>query len=67
MKRYEVTITPKQITYCGSWTSGQYTVEVCAVDSAKAISQARRDRADEEGRLAPSVSYRARIIRSEEA
>lgn len=61
-KAYEVTVTPKQTTYAGSWVSGEYTVEVFAESASKAITKARQDRNAEEGRHGVKAAYKARVI-----
>ena len=61
-KTYEVTITPKETTYCGSWVSGEYTETVYAKSASAAITAARQERLNQEGRYAPKVTYKARLI-----
>jgi hypothetical protein len=60
-KTYQVTITPKETIYSGSWVSGEYSVEVYAKSASAAITAARQERLDQEGRYAPKVSYKAKI------
>ena len=60
-KVYEVTVTPKETTYCGSWVSGEYTVDAYAKSASAAITAARRERLDQEGRYAPKVTYKAKV------
>jgi hypothetical protein len=60
-KTYEITVTPKETTYCGSWVSGEYTVEVNATSRSAAIKAAREDRLYQEGRYAPKVTYKAKL------
>jgi hypothetical protein len=60
-KAYEVTITPKFVTYAGSWAGGEYTVTVFAKDKAQAIKRARADRADNEGPAATPAKFTARM------
>jgi hypothetical protein len=60
-KTYEVTITPKETIYSGSWVSREYTVEVYAKSASAAITAARQERLDQEGRYAPKVSYKAKV------
>jgi len=60
-KTYEVTITPKETIYSGSWVSKEYTVEVNATSRSAAITAARQERLDQEGRYAPKVAYKAKV------
>lgn len=60
LRRYHVTVTPKVLSYAGSYTFGAYTVVVEALSAAKAISKARKDRRDEEGRHVPAATFQAR-------
>ena len=41
-KVYVVTVTPKMKLYSGSWSNGQYNVEVYADSANDAIKRARR-------------------------
>lgn len=41
MKTYVVTIRPKYAAHAGSWSAGEYTVEVYAKDRPAAIKRAR--------------------------
>jgi hypothetical protein len=62
LHRYRVTVTPKIVTYAGSDTYGEYTVEVDAYDRADAIKSVRRERNDNEGRYGVPATYRASRI-----
>lgn len=57
-RTYVVTITPKHKAYAGSWSSGEYTVEVYAKDRNHAIRQARAGY--EDSRVNPAT-FRARL------
>ncbi len=63
LREYDVTVTPNITTYSGGATFGEYTVRVLAESYAKALQEARRDRRDEEGRLAVPASFKARWVR----
>jgi hypothetical protein len=56
---YRVTITPKVIMYSGSYVGGEYSVDVYAKDSKDAVSKARRQRTDQEGRMAGTATFKA--------
>ena len=56
---YQVTITPKTTMYSGSYIGGEYSVDIYAKDSKEAVSKARKQRTDEEGRMAGSATFRA--------
>lgn len=43
---YIVTIRPRYAAHAGSWSAGEYTVEVFAKDRAEAIRRARADYED---------------------
>jgi hypothetical protein len=60
-KTYEVTVTPVQILYSGSWVGGEYTVEVYAKSASSAITKARQDRTAEEGRCGVKATYKAKV------
>ena len=60
-KAYNVTVTPKETTYCGSWVSGEYTEVVYAKSASAAITAARQERLNQEGRYAPKVTYKAKL------
>ena len=64
-KAYEVTVTPKETTYCGSWVSGEYSVEVKATSRSAAIKAVREDRLYQEGRYAPKVAYKAKLTQAD--
>lgn len=59
---YQVTVTPKMTTYSSGGVHGQYTVEIYAKDSKEAISKARRQRSDEEGRFGVGATFKASKI-----
>lgn len=58
---FDVTVTPRMLTYGSHGTNGTYTVPVVATTHAEAIKQARADRGDQEGRFAVPADYRARL------
>jgi len=58
---FDVTVTPRMLTYGSHGTNGAYTVPVIATTRAEAIKQARADRDDQEGRFAVPADYRARL------
>ena len=62
IKMYKVTVTPKVTVYASTYVGGQYTVDVYAKDSKAAVSKARQQRRDEDGRMAVPASYRASRI-----
>lgn len=68
IKLYQVKVTPAVVGYTstgyggGSETHGAYTVEVYAQNAKEAISKARRQRRDEEGRFAVSATFRATCV-----
>lgn len=62
LRDYEVTITPKVVSYAGAGTFGEYTVTVCARSHSEAIKMARQDRREAEGRHGVAATYRARVI-----
>ena len=59
-KEYEVTVSPKFKSYAGSWASGEYTIRVSAVDANSAISLARKQYRQENGRVEGGADFRAR-------
>lgn len=61
LRDYVVTITPRKITYAGSQTFGEYTVEVVARSNSEAITKARRERNDNEGRYGVPATFRAKL------
>ena len=63
LRTYVVTITPRFVMYADSATFGEYTVEVDAKSNAEAISVARKERTENEGRFAVPATYRARLAR----
>lgn len=68
LKRYEVTVTPAVVGYTstgyggGSERHGSYTVEIDAETARKAEQEARKAYRDEEGRMAPGVTCKARRV-----
>jgi hypothetical protein len=64
-KLYEVTVTPSVVLYSGTHVAGTYKVDVYAETAAKAISKARSDRRAEEGRMAPSAKFSAKLKQGE--
>lgn len=60
-RRYEVTITPKTTSYAGSWCGDAYTVEIDAQTNSEAITKARQQRNEVEGRYGVRATYRARL------
>jgi hypothetical protein len=61
LRSYVVTITPSVVTFAGSHTAGEYTVTKVAVSRNDAISQAREDRRNNEGRHGVSAKFRAHL------
>lgn len=61
LRSYVVTITPSVVTFAGSHTAGEYTVTKVAVSSNDAISQARDDRRNNEGRHGVPAKFRAKL------
>jgi len=61
LRDYIVTITPRRITYAGCATFGEYAVEVVARSNNDAITTARRERNESEGRYGVPATYRARL------
>lgn len=63
-REFVVTVTPTLVVHAGSWRGGSYEVVVYARTHAEAISSARRQRRDEEGRFGVPATFRARLVRS---
>lgn len=65
---YRVKVTPSVIGYTstgfggGSETHGAYFIEVYAANGKEAISKARKERRDEEGRFAVPATFKAERI-----
>lgn len=64
LREFDVTVTPRMLTYGSHGTNGAYTVPVIATTHAEAIKQARADRGDQEGRFGVTADYRARLRKS---
>lgn len=61
LKTYVVSVEPTVVAYAGSWCGGAYELEVMATSRDEALKQARDQRRKNEGRLAPSARYTARL------
>ncbi len=61
-KTYEVTVTPKMITYGLHRYGDEYTVEIDAFTASEAITKVRRQRNESEGRYGVRATYRARVV-----
>jgi hypothetical protein len=59
---YLVSVQPKVVTYAGSSTFGEYTVEVLARSHAEAIKIVRNERRETEGRFGVPATYNARLM-----
>lgn len=60
LKDYIVTVTPKYVVYCGSFTEQEHELEVTAATARDAIRQVRKQRRAEDGRHTTPATYRAR-------
>lgn len=58
IRTYNVTVTPRHKLYAGSWSSGEYTVEVDARTRNEAI---RRARASYEDSRTNPATFKARL------
>lgn len=66
IRAYEVTVTPKQTVYSGTWRNGEYTAKVYAKSRSEAITIARREYNEENGgRHGIPATYRAKIQKEE--
>ena len=65
LRDYEVTVTPAVVLHAGTWAGTAYVVKVSARNRDEAIRLARAERRDNEGRMAPPATYRARISRDD--
>lgn len=65
IRLYEVTVTPSMVAYAGSSTFGEYKVAIAARDRVEAISKARAERRDADGRLAVPAKFSARLAEGE--
>lgn len=64
LHEYEVTVTPTVVSYAGLTLLDAYVVSVFAATNAAAISAARKQRRESEGRYAVPASYRAKRVSS---
>lgn len=64
---YIVTVTPKYVVYCGSFTEQEHEVEVTAATARDAIRLVRKRRREEDGSLVTPATFRARRSESSES
>jgi hypothetical protein len=64
LKTYIVTVTPKMVVYCGSYTEREHEVQIDAKTSAEAIKLVRQRRRAEDGSLTVPATFRARQART---
>lgn len=63
---YRVTVSPSITVYSGSHTSDEYTLSIWAQSRNEAISKAREQRRENEGRHAVKATFRARLSPDDE-
>ena len=61
LRSYSVTVKPTMKVHSGTWSNGEYTVEVYARDSSHAIRKAREEYKDNGGKGIPAV-FRAKLV-----
>jgi hypothetical protein len=61
VRSFNVTVTPKSMTWCGATALGEYVVVIDASTAANAITKARQDRRDQEGRFGVAATYSAKL------
>jgi hypothetical protein len=60
LRTYAVTISPSVVLYSGGWAGADHVVDIVARSAAEAVKLARRQRREEEGRHAPTATFRAK-------
>lgn len=61
LRKYLVTVTPSIVTYSGTHASDEYTLSMWAYSRSEAISKAREQRRENEGRYAVKATFKARL------